>query len=99
MGDDDSANDDDSGDDDDSGGDATLTFECKTAGTCTVDLEFCQIGYPGVPPSEPAFTCEAMPAACLANPSCPCIVSNLSFPAETCSSGPLGGDTVEIYYP
>ena len=101
------ADDDDSGDDDDDSGDddddsgegGALGFDCQAAGPCIVDQEFCQIGYPGVPPSEPAFTCEAMPAPCLANPSCPCIVSNLSFPAETCHSGPLGGDTVEIYYP
>jgi len=105
--DDDSGDDDDSSDDDDSGtaddDDQTpvLVFSCGSVLTCEVDTEYCQIGYPGVRGADPEYSCEVLPAACLQSPDCTCISANLELPpgSFTCTSGPLGGDTVEVYYP
>ncbi len=100
-----SGDDDDSGvsDDDDSMGDdddaSPVTFGCGSSLSCTVDAEYCLIGYPGVPNSSPIRSCEDMPTPCVASPDCACIVANVEFPADGCASGPLGGDTVEVYYP
>jgi hypothetical protein len=92
-----SDDDDDSiGDDDDA---APVTFGCGSSLSCTVDADYCQTAYPGVRNSAPIRSCEDMPAPCAASPDCTCIVANVEFPADSCSSGPLGGDTVEVYYP
>lgn len=88
--------DDTSSDDDDA---APVTFACGASLTCTVDAEYCQIGYPGVPNSSPIYSCEDMPTPCAASPDCTCILGNMEWKPDSCSSGPLGGDTVEIYYP
>jgi hypothetical protein len=102
------SDDDDSGttgddDDDDSVGDdddaSPVTFSCGPSLSCTVDAEYCQIGYPGVPNSTPIRSCEDMPAPCAVSPDCTCILANVEFPGDSCSSGPLGGDTVELYFP
>lgn len=84
------------GDDDDA---SPVTFGCGSSLSCTVDAEYCQIAYPGVRNSAPIRSCEDMPAPCAASPDCSCIVANVEFPADSCASGPLGGDTVEVYYP
>ena len=105
--DDDSVGDDDdsgvSGDDDDTSSDdddaAPVTFGCGPSLTCTVDVEYCEIGYPGAPNSTPIRACQDMPAPCAASPDCTCILGNIEWKADSCSSGPLGGDTVELYYP
>ena len=102
--DDDSAagDDDDSaaGDDDDS---TVGSFACGEELECKVDAQFCEVGHPGVPgedgESTPFYSCQPMFPECVNTPDCACIAASASFPVDSCTSGPLGGDTVEIYYP
>jgi hypothetical protein len=78
----------------------SATFACGTA-TCDVGAQYCLESGGGVPlpdaGSNFSATCETLPAACTASPSCACVEAATSNTCPCTTNG--GGVTIECLYP
>lgn len=73
------------------------TFACGDDLECSLVSDYCEIFHPGVP-GPPSYSCQAIPNACVAAPSCRCLDGEgIPGPAGECTAIPGGGLEVEIF--
>jgi hypothetical protein len=74
------------------------TFECGEL-DCTVATEYCEVLHPGVP-GPSSFSCNALPAACVADSTCTCLdEEGVSGGAGQCTELKGGGLQVDVFAP
>lgn len=78
----------------------TAVFACGDSLDCTVDGDYCEEVIPGVKGADPSYTCIPLPAVCLADPTCDCLVPAVVPGLEGDCSGSAGvGLTVTLFAP
>lgn len=80
----------------DAGADAGRSFACGETLRCDGNAEFCR-GVSGGVMAGTRYSCEALPAECVASPTCACVVPEPG--ATTCRREPDGSIHVSINAP
>lgn len=74
------------------------TFACGEI-DCTLTNEYCEVLHPGIP-GPLTYSCNALPAACVADPTCTCLTDEgVVGPGTQCTELKAGGLQVDFFAP